>query len=132
MSTTSPLVTAEEPAALQGVPQRVAAARATNDAEAYADVFTEDATLILPGDIFLNGKEGIRSFMAAGYSRPFKGARTYGEPLSVSAPELGAAVTVTSGGALDPERAIRATWFVMSQGGPWRPSSCQNTPIGLA
>ncbi|MGQ0842196.1 SgcJ/EcaC family oxidoreductase, partial [Actinokineospora sp.] len=45
-----------------GVPLRLVAAWAENDAEGVANAFTVDGTLILPGDVYKKGREEIRAF----------------------------------------------------------------------
>lgn len=122
--------------ALREVPQRIVKAWADNDADAFAEVFTEDATLILPGDVFIVGKEDIRSFMAAGYAGPYRDTRVHGVPVSVKLLGSQSAVLVTEGGVLAsgdetvaPERAIRATWVLVERDGQWLITSYQNTPV---
>lgn len=118
------------------LPARIVAAWAKNDGDAFAEAFTEDATLILPGDVFLTGREEIRSFMTKGYAGPYKGTRVYGEPLSARSVGGDVVVVVTRGGVLAPgeeqvaaERAIRATWVIAKQDGEWLITAYQNTPI---
>jgi uncharacterized protein (TIGR02246 family) len=130
---------AENGAAMQNVPQRVVAAWASNDSDAFAEVFTEDGSLILPGDIFLTDREEIRSFMKTAFSGPYKGTRVFGEPLAIKQLGPGAALLITRGGVLEPgetevaaERAIRATWVLVKQGDDWLVTAYQNTPIGAA
>ncbi|MDN3292781.1 SgcJ/EcaC family oxidoreductase [Streptomyces ficellus] len=125
--------------AVRAVPQRIMDAWAEHDADRFAEVFTENATLILPGDVFLTGREDIRSFMRNAFAGPFKGTRVTGEPLSVRPLAAGAAVLVTQGGVLAPgdteptaERAIRATWVLVKEAVGWRIASYQNTPIAAA
>ncbi|GII02081.1 SgcJ/EcaC family oxidoreductase [Planobispora takensis] len=129
--------TIDETTAIRQVPQRIIAAWAANDGDAFAEVFTEDATLILPGDIYVAGREGIRAFMGFAYSGPLKGTRVAGEPLSARFVTEDVAVLVTRGGVLHgeetevaPERAIRATWVLAKQDGQWLITAYQNTPIG--
>jgi uncharacterized protein (TIGR02246 family) len=137
MSSNSSTVLADDAVAVRGVPQRISAAWADNDADAFAAVFTEDATLILPGDIYLTSREQIRSVMAAGFAGPYRGTRVFGEPLSARFLGAGTAVVVTKGGVLAPgetevaaERTIRATWVLTKQGSAWLIAAYQNTPVG--
>lgn len=135
MSATS--TTIDDTTAVREVPQRIVAAWANNDGDAFASVFTEDATMILPGGIFVAGRDGIRTFMGAAYSGPYKGTRVFGEPVSAKFLGPEAAVLVTKGGVLTgqesevaPERAVRATWVLAKQDGQWLITAYQNTPIG--
>ncbi|MDH6130143.1 SgcJ/EcaC family oxidoreductase [Kitasatospora sp. GP82] len=135
MSATPSSITGDA-AALRAVPELIVAAWAEHDADGFAEIFTEDATLILPGDVYLTSREEIRSFMTKAFAGPFKGTRVTGEPLSVRPLAEGVAVLVTRGGVLAPgdtevtaERAIRATWVLARQGADWRIASYQNTPI---
>ncbi|WP_412543674.1 SgcJ/EcaC family oxidoreductase [Longispora sp. K20-0274] len=138
MANISPAV-AEDAAALRGVPQRIVAAWADNDADAFAAAFTEDATLILPNDVYLTSREQIRTFMANAYAGPFKGSRVFGEPLALKFLSADVALVITRGGVMAPgedvvaaERAIRATWVVAKRDGEWLIAAYQNTPVGTA
>lgn len=131
-----PELTSDQAAAVE-VPQRIVAAWAEHDHDAFADLFTENAHLILAGDIFLQGREAIRTFMAQAYAGPFKGTRVTGDPLAAKFHGPDFALVVTQGGVLAPgetevarERAIRATWMLAREsGGEWRIAGYQNTPI---
>jgi uncharacterized protein (TIGR02246 family) len=125
--------------AVRAVPQRIMAAWAQNDPDAFAEVFAEDGTMILPGDVFVSGREGIRSFMAAGYAGPYKGTRVYGEPVAAKFLGDSAGVLITQGGVLAPgetevapERAVRAMWVLSKQDGEWLIAAYQNTPVGAS
>lgn len=118
------------------LPAKMIETWATNDAAAFSELFTEDATLILPRDVFLQGREGIRAFMTQAFAGPYQGTRVFGEPLDARGLGEDAGVIVTQGGvlapgdtAVAPERAIRATWVVVRQDGRWLISAYQNTPI---
>lgn len=135
-SSNSSTISADQ-AAVREVPGRIMAAWAANDAEAFAAVFTEDATMILPGGVFVTGRDEIRSFMAAGYAGPYRGTRVFGEPVSVKFLGPDASVVITKGGVLAPgetevapERAVRAMWILRKQGDQWLITAYQNTPVG--
>ncbi|MEU4579666.1 SgcJ/EcaC family oxidoreductase [Nonomuraea sp. NPDC023979] len=130
-------ITADDTTAVREVPRRIIAAWAANDGDAFAGVFTEDATMILPGDVYVAGREGIRAYMSAAYAGPLKGTRVFGEPVSAKFLGPDAAVLVTKGGVLAggesevaPERAVRATWVLAKQDGQWLITAYQNTPVG--
>ncbi|MBA0125326.1 SgcJ/EcaC family oxidoreductase [Haloechinothrix sp. YIM 98757] len=106
-----------------------------NDAAAFAAVFTEDATMALPGS-YAKGQHEIEAFMAAGYAGPYRGSRVTGTPVDVRQLSDDLAIIVTEGGVLLPgetevaaERAVRATWVVVRQpGGGWRIAAYHNAP----
>jgi uncharacterized protein (TIGR02246 family) len=119
------------------VPLRLVAAWAKNDASGVAGVFTEDGILILPGDVFKNGQDEIRSFMAAAYAGPFKGTGVTGKPVDVRFVGDDVAQLRTHGGILapgqteiEPELAVRSTWVCVKRDGQWRLAAYQNSPRG--
>jgi uncharacterized protein (TIGR02246 family) len=125
--------------AIQNVPARIVTAWAENDADAFAAVFAEDGSLILPGDVYLTSREQVREFMAAGFAGPYKGSKVYGEPLAVRPLDGDYALIITRGGVLMPgetevaaERAIRASWLLTKQGSDWLIAAYQNTPVNVA
>jgi uncharacterized protein (TIGR02246 family) len=138
MSTTNE-ATARAGAAAVGAIDRITAAWANNDADAFAAVFTDDATLVLPGDVHLVGREQIRSFMRNGYSGPFKGTRVTGRPLSLRRVTDEVMVVTTEGGVLhagesdvSAQRAIRASWILARQGDEWLITAYHNSPIRMS
>lgn len=129
--------TSEKQKEALGVPLRLVAAWAKNDADGVAKVFTEDGILILPGDVYKQGQEEIRSFMAAAYAGPFKGSGVTGKPVDVRFATDDVALLRTHGGILAPgeteiapELAVRSTWVVVKRDGEWRLAAYQNSPRG--
>ncbi|MFI5929112.1 SgcJ/EcaC family oxidoreductase [Micromonospora sp. NPDC051543] len=130
---TTPSVT-DDQAAIAAVPQRIVAAWAAHDSDAFADVFVEDGVMILPG-VLRQGREEIRAFMAEAFGGPYKGTQVTGQPLAIKSLDTGAAVLVTQGGVLAPgettvpaDRAIRASWVVVKRDEQWRLAVYQNSP----
>ncbi|OXM59625.1 DUF4440 domain-containing protein [Amycolatopsis vastitatis] len=125
---------ADEKAVLS-VPQRIQDAWARNDADVFADVFTENGSLLLQ-DNQLVSREEIRGYLRASFHGALKGARVHGWPLDVRflAPDV--AIAVTEGGIIRPgeseiapENQIRAVWVITrTEDGP-RLVSHQSSPV---
>ncbi|GAA2597185.1 SgcJ/EcaC family oxidoreductase [Actinomadura fulvescens] len=134
----SALTSADQAGAAQTL-RRIIAAWADNDADAFAAVCAEDATLVLPGDVYLKGRAAIRDFMAAGYQGPYKDSRVFGEPLDVKFVSDDVCVLVTQGGVLMPgetkvsdEQAIRATWVLSRQDAEWLITAYHNSNVNIS
>ncbi|WP_020670896.1 SgcJ/EcaC family oxidoreductase [Amycolatopsis nigrescens] len=132
--TTTP--SAGDQAAVASIPRRVIAAWAAHDANAFAELFTENGSMILPGQ-FQKGRAEIRAFMTAAFAGPYRDTRVTGSPVSVEFFSDEAGVLITEGGVLHPgetevagERAIRASWVVVKVGGQWLLAAYQNSPRG--
>jgi uncharacterized protein (TIGR02246 family) len=133
-STATPEAARAAQAELAAVPGRLVAAWAAHDADAFADLFAPDGTLILPG-VYKKGRDEIREFMAAAYAGPYKGTTVTGSPLEVKPLADGAAALVTEGGViaagateLAAEHAIRASWILVKRDGRWMLAVYQNCP----
>ncbi|MDG4792784.1 SgcJ/EcaC family oxidoreductase [Micromonospora sp. WMMD1082] len=126
--------TAEDQAAVAAISQQIVAAWQRHDADAFANVFTPDGTMILPG-IFLRGRDEIRDFMATGFAGPYQGTQVTGQPFQVTFFSADTALVLTKGGVLAPgedtvseEREIRASWLLTKRDGRWLLAAYQNTP----
>jgi uncharacterized protein (TIGR02246 family) len=118
------------------IPQRLIEAWATNDAGTFAELFTDDATLILPNDVYLSSREQVRAYMASGFGGPMKGSRVVGSPLGLRYLGDDAAILVTQGGVVyageegvAPENEIRATWVLAKRDGDWFIAAYHNTRV---
>lgn len=136
--TTSTSSTQQRPsadqAAVAALPGRLVEVWAAHDADGFADLFTEDGTLILPG-IYLNGREALRGFMTEAFKGPYKGTRVTGQPLNLRFLDTDVAILLTEGGViaageteLSDAAAIRASWLVVRRDGQWRLAAYQNSP----
>jgi uncharacterized protein (TIGR02246 family) len=131
-SAVAPTVPGTEQAEIAAVPARMVAAWAAHDADAFADLFTEDGTLILPG-VYKKGRDEIREFMSAGYAGPYQGTRVTGTPIDMKPLAAGAVALLTTGGViaagateLSDAAAIRASWILVKRGGRWELAVYQN------
>lgn len=111
-----------EKSAAVSVVARVNAAWDANDADAFADVYTQDATLILSGDRFFDSREAIRQALTLSFQGPHKGTRLIADVVSFHWIVPGVAAMVTEGGVVAPgedtfvwDRALRATWIAVKQ-----------------
>jgi uncharacterized protein (TIGR02246 family) len=106
-----------------------------NNADAFADLYTPDATVVLPGGTFLRGREEIRRYMAAGFAGPLRGTRGSDEQDSVRVVGDCAVVVSRSGylqpgeSAPAPERARRATWTLSRHDDRWLVEAYHNCPL---
>ncbi|WP_119728803.1 SgcJ/EcaC family oxidoreductase [Thermomonospora amylolytica] len=138
MTSTTPPATEPSDADKAGIAaltQKVIAAWAYHDADGFADLFTEDGTMILAG-VYRNGREAIREFLREAYQGRYKGTQVTGKPLGIRMLDSDAAILLTQGGVLEagesevsPAAAIRASWVVVRRDGQWRLAAYQNTPV---
>lgn len=127
--------TGEDEKAALTVPVRITAAWRRNDPDMFAEIFTENGSLLMQ-DNQLKSREEIRAYMAAGFAGPLKGAHVSGWPLHVSFLSPGVAMVITQGGIIfageterPPEREIRAMWILVEQDGEWKLFSHQSSPV---
>jgi uncharacterized protein (TIGR02246 family) len=121
-------------AAVVGLTQRLVAAWSNQDADAFADLFVDDGSMILPG-VYRAGRAGIREYMADAFANQYRGSQVTGQPLDLRFLGSDVALLLTEGGVLAPgdtevtaDRAIRATWLAVKRDGQWRLAGYQNSP----
>ncbi|HEX6472702.1 MAG TPA: SgcJ/EcaC family oxidoreductase [Streptosporangiaceae bacterium] len=125
-------------AAVAALTQRVIAAWAYADADAFADVFTEDGTMILPG-MYRKGREEIRAYLKDAYANQYKNTQVTGKPLDLRFLAADVALLLTQGGVLaagesevSDDQSIRAAWLVVKRDGQWKLAAYQNSPATKA
>jgi uncharacterized protein (TIGR02246 family) len=124
--------------AVRALLARLSAAWAANDADAYAALYADDASVVTTG-ILTRGRDAIRAFMAAGFAGRMKGSTSVEEPdgVRIIAPGV-AVVTTVSGFRLPGESAVpdarkrRATWVFADGAQGWRVEAYHNCPVDPA
>jgi uncharacterized protein (TIGR02246 family) len=109
---------------------------AANDAEAFAALYIEDATSVLPG-AFRDDRDTIRDQMAAAFAGRLKGSTVVDKPQTVRFPKPGTAVVVSEScvvmageTSVPDDRWVRATWVLTKQDGKWYIAAYHNCPRG--
>ncbi len=133
-SPADPSLSAADRAAAAAVPQLIVSAWKNQDAAAFAAVFTDDGSMILPG-VYLKGRNQIQTFMTSAFAGPYKGTQVTGQPLDVRFFSDDAGIIITGGGVLTAgetevaaERAIRASWVIVKQEKAWQLAAYHNCP----
>ena len=128
------VLTDSDKAAVGGLTQRLVVAWSHHDADAFANLFLEDGTMILPG-VLRTGRAEIREYMAQAFQNEYKASQVTGQPLDLRFLTPDVAVLLTEGGVLSPgdtevtaDRAIRATWLAVKRDGQWQLANYQNSP----
>lgn len=121
--------------AVREVLHALVAAWAANDADAFADRYADDATVVLPGGVFHQGREEVRRYLAGAFAGPLRGSTSVDEPESVRLVGDDAAVVVSRSGFLLPgeetlpaDRLRRATWVLTRRDDGWRVAAYHNCP----
>jgi uncharacterized protein (TIGR02246 family) len=126
----------EELAAARATIDGVVAAWEKNDANAFVDHYTDDATLVTVEGIYCKGKEQIRKQMTMLYATVFKDSKVFDtlEDIRLVTDDVAIAITwnaILLGHLeeLPPEETRRATWVLSKQDGRWLVEAFQNVFI---
>lgn len=103
---------------------------AAGDAEAFAELFTPDGTLV--GDAPMRGRDEIRTFMGHGFSGPYQGTSVRVKLVGLRhiAPEVAVALTqgqVEAGGEALEGSDFVATCVLQRRNGEWKIAAYQNS-----
>lgn len=117
------------------VPLRIRAAWERGDADAFADMFVDDGSMLV-GDEQLKSRDDIRTYMAAAFDGPYRGSRLEEEPVEIRLLTDDVALAITQGGvryegeeSVADGQAVRAMWVIVRQDGDWRLASHQTSPV---
>jgi uncharacterized protein (TIGR02246 family) len=120
--------------AVRGVLDAVYAAWAENDPDAFAKLYAEDATAVLPGS-YLANRDAIQATMAEVFAGSLKGSRAAYEVQSLRFVGSAAAVVISKGAVVPagqsepaPESRSLETWVIAHDEGRWRVESFHNCP----
>jgi len=127
-------MTTSEISAVRDVLQRSYTAWAAHDADAFAALYTEDATVVLRG-MFHRGREALRAFMKDAFAGRLAGTRGVDDPQDIRIVGGDTAIVVSRAGVLMPgeetvpaDRAVLATWVLARIDGNWLVTAYANTP----
>lgn len=135
-TTTTVSTVADEARGVLDVIQAIYAAWADNDADAFAALYSEDATVVQPGGIYKQGKADIRTSMALAFAGPLKGSTVIDEPRSVRVLGQDSAIVISDAGILlagetevPAQRMVRATWVLSKPHGTWLIAAYHNCSL---
>jgi uncharacterized protein (TIGR02246 family) len=120
--------------AVRDVLEHIYVTWAANDADAFAALYVDDATVVMPG-VFHRGRSAVRDYMAAGFAGPLKGSRGVDEPQDIRIVGGDVAIVVSEGGIVMAgeqtlARRVRATWVLSKLDGEWKIEAYVNTSVG--
>lgn len=128
------MTTTTDDAAVRSVLEAAYGAWADNDADAFAALYSDDATIVLPGT-YHQGREAIREYMAAGFAGPMKGSRPIDTPQNVrvtgdTAIVVSESVILMAGEeSASRDRYRRATWVLTRHDGKWVIDAYHNSSL---
>jgi len=124
----------EEGAVLTAI-LRIRAAWSDNDADAYADMYVDEGSLLV-GDSQLVSREEIRAYMTEAFAAGYRGTQVTAEPKEIRLLTPSVAMAVTEGGViregletLDPAEEVRGLWIIVKRDGDWRVAAHQTSPV---
>jgi uncharacterized protein (TIGR02246 family) len=130
-------MTSEDKAVID-VLDRFYVAWAAGDADAIADLYTKDATVVMPG-VYDTSADEVRAFFTAGFAGPLKGSSAIDEERSVRVYGSDAAIVISTSGILmagetsvPAPRLVRATWVLARQDGRWLIAAYHNSALNPA
>jgi uncharacterized protein (TIGR02246 family) len=114
--------------------QQTVTAWTAHDADAFARLYTADASVILADGTYLRDREAVRAYMEAGFQGRLKGTSGVDEVESIRYLGPDAAVAISRSGFIapggdKPAAMRRATWTLVRNDEGWRVAAYANCPI---
>lgn len=126
----------EDAAAVKELVQRITVSWAEGDADTLVTVYSQDASIVLPGAT-LKGRPEARDWMAQAFAGKWKNTKVLGSPKELRYISEDMMLLVSEGGAYPPgatevpvEHAIRGMWLFIRCDGQWLIHAYANTPVG--
>jgi uncharacterized protein (TIGR02246 family) len=120
--------------AVRDVLAEIYTAWADGDPDAFAALYAEDATVVMPG-VLTRGRAAVRDHMAAGFAGPLKGSRAIDDPQDIRVIGTDTAIVVSRAGIiragereLPAEHEVLATWVLTKRDGRWLIAAYANAP----
>jgi uncharacterized protein (TIGR02246 family) len=127
-------MTDDNASAVRDLLQQIYAAWTDGDADAFAALYLDDATVVMPG-VLHRGRAAVRDYMATAFAGPLKGSRGVDEPQDIRFVGTDTAVVVSRAGilmageqALPVARERHATWVLSKRDGRWLVAAYANAP----
>jgi uncharacterized protein (TIGR02246 family) len=118
----------DDDTAVRALLQGTVTAWTANDADAFAGLYTEDATVLLANGTCLRDREEIRAYMKAGFASMLKGTSGFDEVETLRFVAPGAAVAVSRSGFTPGGPPRRAIWTLAAAEAGWRVAAYANGP----
>jgi uncharacterized protein (TIGR02246 family) len=135
MTTFDTLTTHSDEPAIRSLMDELAAAWAAQDAVAFAELYTEDASVVTTVSDE-RGREAIRASLAAGFASRLKDTTTTETPSrirflsdDVAIIDSVSGVALPGEAAARPEMLRRSTWVISRTGGRWLVAAYHNSAI---
>jgi len=128
-------MTKSDETAVKDLLVQLVAAWDANDADAFADLHTDDATVVTAGS-FAEGKETLRQYMKFGFAGPLQGTTSSEEPQHIRFVGKDVAIVNSLGGFIPAGETVipesfqrRATWVFSRADGKWLVESYHNCTV---
>ena len=138
-SNSTPVLSSTRDQAVRDVVTAIGTAWAAGDVDAFAALYAADATVVLPNGVYLQGRDAIYAFTAAGFAGPLKGSTTANSDVQVRMISDDVAIVNSLGGTtmageteIAADRVRRATWVLSARDGSWLIDSYATCPIAAA
>jgi len=139
MTSSNSTLTLSRDQAVRDVVTAVGRAWAAGDVDAFAALYAPDATVVLPGGAYLQGRDAIHAFTAAGFAGPLRGSTTANNDVQVRMITDDVAIVNSLGGTtmageteIAADRLRRATWVLSPRDGNWLIDAYTTCPTGPA